>query len=55
MRMRLENREPMSHADHYFFDHRGKLLAVLSGAEAAGSRALNRLGRVATQAVSRVS
>jgi hypothetical protein len=49
MRMRPENREPMSHADHYFFDHRGNLMAVVSGAEAAGSKALNRLGRVAVR------
>jgi acyl transferase domain-containing protein/NAD(P)H-dependent flavin oxidoreductase YrpB (nitropropane dioxygenase family) len=47
MRMRPENQAPMSHADHYFFDHKGRPLAVLSGAEAAGSRSLNRLGRAA--------
>jgi hypothetical protein len=45
MRMTPENQAPMSHADHYFFDHKGRPLAILSGAEAAGSKSLNRLAR----------
>jgi hypothetical protein len=47
MRMRPENQAPLSNADHYFFDHKGRPIAVVSGAEAAGSKALNRIGRAA--------
>jgi hypothetical protein len=43
MRIGPANQAPMCQADHYFFEEDGRLLACLSGCEAVGSKALNRL------------
>jgi NAD(P)-dependent dehydrogenase (short-subunit alcohol dehydrogenase family) len=43
MRMAAGNQNPLCNADHYFFDQQGYPLALVTGVEAAGSKALNRL------------
>ncbi len=46
LRMRAGNRAPLSLADHRFFAADGTLLAEITAMQGAGSRALNRLGKV---------
>ena len=43
LRIRSESRAPLCHADHYFHDGDGRLLAVITDMVGVGSRALHRL------------
>jgi Polyketide synthase dehydratase len=44
LRIRPDSRPPLCHADHWFYDPDGRLIATLGDVVGVGTRALNRLG-----------
>ena len=43
LRIRPESGPPLCHADHWFYDSEGRLLATLEDVVGVGAHALNRL------------
>jgi len=48
LRVRPDSAAPMSHCDHFFIGHDGRLLATMTDMVGVGSKALNRLAGAGT-------